>query len=112
MCHWFYHLIVGIIVFYIKTVQADFKYNVSLAQMHTCRHYTIPSNRGYNYADFFHIHKLDNNKMAPNELLHLKFYVMTARDAHILLSVNDHPKLMDRVYEIGKFNNVYIEKYI
>ncbi|KAM7342262.1 neuronal acetylcholine receptor subunit NtR [Cochliomyia hominivorax] len=100
MCHWFYHLIVGIIFLNINSIKADFKYNISLAQMDTCRHYSIPNNRGYNYADFFHITKLDNNKLAPNELLHLKFYVMTARDAHILLSVTDRPSLMDRVYEI------------
>ncbi|XP_037822468.1 neuronal acetylcholine receptor subunit beta-4 [Lucilia sericata] len=100
MCHWFYHLLVGIVLFYINGVKADFKYNVSLAQMHTCRHYSIPNNRGYSYADFFHIPQLNNNKLAKTELLHLKFYVMTARDAHILLAVNERPKLMDRVYEI------------
>ncbi|XP_073847024.1 neuronal acetylcholine receptor subunit NtR [Musca autumnalis] len=80
--------------------KADFKYNVSLAQMDTCRHYTIPLNRGYNYAHFFHLPQLKNNKLADNELLHLKFYVMTARDAHILLASTDHPRLMDKVYEI------------
>lgn len=105
MCHWFYHLTVGILFVQLNNVKADFKYNVSLAQMNTCRHYSIPNNRGYNYAEFFHVHNLNNNNLANAELLHLKFYVMTARDAHILLSVTDRPKLMDRVYEIGKKKN-------
>uniref|UniRef100_A0A1A9V5D9 Neurotransmitter-gated ion-channel ligand-binding domain-containing protein n=1 Tax=Glossina austeni TaxID=7395 RepID=A0A1A9V5D9_GLOAU len=70
--------------------------------METCKHYAIPATRGYVYTDFFHIRGMNNNKLAANELLHLKFYVMTARDAHILLSVTDHPRLLDRVYEIGK----------
>ncbi|XP_065367779.1 acetylcholine receptor subunit beta-type acr-3 [Calliphora vicina] len=100
MCHWSYHLIVGIVLLQLNGAKADFKYNVSLAQMDTCRHYTIPNNRGYSYADFFHIPNLNNNKVANTELLHLKFYVMTARDAHILLAVNNRPKLNDRVYEI------------
>ncbi|XP_061401757.1 neuronal acetylcholine receptor subunit beta-4 [Musca vetustissima] len=84
----------------LRPTKADFKYNVSLAQMDTCRHYTIPMNRGYNYADFFHLTHLKNNKLADNELLHLKFYVMTARDAHILLSSTDQPRSKDKVYEV------------
>ncbi|KAI9583015.1 neuronal acetylcholine receptor subunit alpha-3 [Glossina fuscipes] len=88
------------IVTCLSLVQGDFKYNVSLSQMETCKHYAIPATRGYVYTDFFHIRGMNNNKLAANELLHLKFYVMTARDAHILLSVTDHPRLLDRVYEI------------
>ncbi|XP_005187051.2 uncharacterized protein LOC101893266 [Musca domestica] len=84
----------------LQEAMADFKYNVSLAQMDTCRHYTIPTNRGYHYADFFHLTHLKNNKLGDNELLHLKFYVMAARDAHILLATTDHPRLSDKVYEI------------
>lgn len=95
-------ILVAFVICICSRVQADFKYNVSLAQMSTCRHYNIPMIRGYNYADFFHIPHMKNNKLAENELLHLKFYVMTARDAHILLSATDHPRLLDRVYEIGK----------
>lgn len=106
MCHWFYLIVCGILLIFVNGVKADLKYNVSLAQMDTCRHYSIPINRGYNYADFFHIHNMNNNKLKENELLHLKFYVMTARDAHILLSVTDHPRLMDRVYEIGRDLNI------
>uniref|UniRef100_A0A1B0G7M4 Neurotransmitter-gated ion-channel ligand-binding domain-containing protein n=1 Tax=Glossina morsitans morsitans TaxID=37546 RepID=A0A1B0G7M4_GLOMM len=91
-----------VIVVCLSLVQGDFKYNVSLSQMETCKHYAIPATRGYVYTDFFHVRGMNNNKLAANELLHLKFYVMTARDAHILLSVTDHPRLLDRVYEIGK----------
>uniref|UniRef100_A0A1A9WIU0 Neurotransmitter-gated ion-channel ligand-binding domain-containing protein n=1 Tax=Glossina brevipalpis TaxID=37001 RepID=A0A1A9WIU0_9MUSC len=89
-----------VIVIFLSLVQGDFKYNVSLSQMETCKHYAIPATRGYVYTDFFHVRTMNNNKLAANELLHLKFYVMTARDAHILLSVTDHPRLLDRVYEI------------
>lgn len=104
MCHWFYHLLVGILFIALPNgVNANFRYNVSLEQMATCHQYIIPNNRGYNYLDFFHIRNLNNNKLKDTELLHLKFYVMTARDAHVLLSVTDRPTLSDRVYEIGKF---------
>ena len=104
MCHWLYHLLVGILFIALPNgVIANFKYNVSLEQMATCHQYIIPNNRGYNYLDFFHIPNLNNNKLKDTELLHLKFYVMTSRDAHILLSVTDHPRLNDRVYEIGKY---------
>lgn len=82
-------------------VNGALKYNVSLSQMETCQHYLIPETRGYVYLDFFHLPQLRNNKLASDELLHLKFYVMTSRDAHILLSANDQPRLFDRVYEIG-----------
>lgn len=83
-------------------VTGALKYNVSLSQMETCHHYLIPETRGYVYLDFFHVPSLRNNRLANDELLHLKFYVMTSRDAHILLSVNNQPRLFDRVYEIGK----------
>uniref|UniRef100_A0A1I8PJ48 Neurotransmitter-gated ion-channel ligand-binding domain-containing protein n=1 Tax=Stomoxys calcitrans TaxID=35570 RepID=A0A1I8PJ48_STOCA len=95
-----FHILVALMTLSFDLTAADFKYNVSLTQMATCHHYVIPMSRGYNYADFFHVQKLKNNKLADNEVLHLKFYVMTARDAHILLSVTDHPRLVDKVYEI------------
>lgn len=89
-------------------VTGALKYNVSLSQMETCHHYLIPETRGYVYLDFFHVPFLRHNKLANDELLHLKFYVMTSRDAHILLSVNNQPRLFDRVYEIGnKKSSIY-----
>lgn len=48
------------------------------------------------------VHSLDNNKARSGERLHLKFYVLTSMDAHILLSVTDRLRPTDRVYEIGK----------
>ncbi|XP_011209109.2 uncharacterized protein LOC105230182 [Bactrocera dorsalis] len=75
------------------------KYNVSLAQMDTCKEFRI-ANTGYAYTQFFHIHKLTNNKVNANERLHLKFYVLAPMDAHILLSTNDRPLSRDRVYEV------------
>uniref|UniRef100_A0A1B0B0Q0 Farnesoic acid O-methyl transferase domain-containing protein n=1 Tax=Glossina palpalis gambiensis TaxID=67801 RepID=A0A1B0B0Q0_9MUSC len=101
MCVNFKNYFAGlVIVTCLSLVQGDFKYNVILSQMETCTHYAIPATRGYVYTDFFHIRGMNNNKLAANELLHLKFYVMTARDAHILLSVTDRPRLLNRVYEI------------
>lgn len=78
------------------------RYNISFAQLDTCDSIEIDKFAGYAYKDFFMIHTLDNNNILPNERLHLKFYVLTSMDAHILLSVTNHPRPEDRVYEIGK----------
>ncbi|XP_023167360.2 ligand-gated ion channel 4 [Drosophila hydei] len=76
------------------------RYNISFAQLDTCDSIEIDKFAGYAYKDFFMLHTLDNNKVLPNERLHLKFYVVTTMDAHILLSVTNHPRPDDRVYEI------------
>lgn len=76
------------------------KFNISLSDLTTCQQYTIKS-RGYTYADFFQLNTMKNNRVKDNERLHLKFYVMTSMDAHILLSEVDSPRKTDRVYEIG-----------
>ncbi|KAH8401944.1 hypothetical protein KR009_008797 [Drosophila setifemur] len=75
------------------------RYNVSFAQLDTCESYSV-KNTGYAYRDFFMVHSLDNNKLRNGERLHLKFYVLTTMDAHILLSVTNHLRPNDRVYEI------------
>ncbi|XP_055920838.1 acetylcholine receptor-like protein cup-4 [Eupeodes corollae] len=75
------------------------KFNISLSNLATCEEYYIKS-RGYTYADFFNINSMKNGKTKDNERLHLKFYVMTSMDAHILLSEVDNPRKLDRVYEI------------
>nr|XP_014100670.2 uncharacterized protein LOC106625375 [Bactrocera oleae] len=85
-------------VLFVQLTAAN-KYNVSLAQMDTCKEFRIV-NSGYAYTQFFHIHKLVNNKLNSNERLHLKFYVLAPMDAHILLSTNDRPLSRDRVYEV------------
>ncbi|KAH8299472.1 hypothetical protein KR044_001735, partial [Drosophila immigrans] len=76
------------------------RYNISFAQLDTCDSIDIDTSHGYAYKDFFMVHALDNNNIKDNERLHLKFYVLTSMDAHILLSVTSHPRHMDRVYEI------------
>ncbi|XP_020800363.1 neuronal acetylcholine receptor subunit alpha-3 [Drosophila serrata] len=78
---------------------AHCKYNVSFAQLDSCESYSI-RDAGYAYRDFFMVHSLDNNKAKAGERLHLKFYVLTTMDAHILLSVTNHVRPNDRVYEI------------
>ncbi|XP_039957154.1 uncharacterized protein LOC120772539 [Bactrocera tryoni] len=90
---------VCIITLLFLQLSAANKYNVSLAQMDTCKEFRI-ANTGYAYTQFFHIHKLANNKVNANERLHLKFYVLAPMDAHILLSTNDRPLSRDRVYEV------------
>jgi len=78
------------------------KYNVTLSQLGTCKEYDIKGT-GYVYKDFFYIRTLNNTRTKTNEKLHLKFYVMTNMDAHILLTNTDSPRLTSKVYEIGKF---------
>ncbi|KAH8283455.1 hypothetical protein KR018_002519, partial [Drosophila ironensis] len=75
------------------------RYNVSFAQLDTCNSYEIRE-AGYAYRDFFVVHSLDNKQLREGERLHLKFYVLTSKDAHILLSVAKQPRSNDRVYEI------------
>ncbi|XP_017077032.2 acetylcholine receptor subunit beta isoform X1 [Drosophila eugracilis] len=75
------------------------RFNVSFSQLESCESYSIP-NLGYGYRNFFMLNELSNNNRKAGERLHLKFYVLTSMDAHILLSVTNHPRLRDRVYEI------------
>ncbi|SPP72752.1 neuronal acetylcholine receptor subunit beta-2 [Drosophila guanche] len=75
------------------------RYNISFAQLDSCESYTIKE-AGYAYRDFFMVHTLDNNQIKGKERLHLKFYVLTSMDAHILLSVTNRLRPNDRVYEI------------
>lgn len=83
-------------------VAAKNRFNISLEQLDACESLDIPLSSGYAYKDFFVVHKFDNNKVQTNERIHLKFYVLTTMDAHILLSVTNYPRHNDRVYEIGK----------
>ncbi|XP_039479747.1 neuronal acetylcholine receptor subunit beta-2 [Drosophila santomea] len=75
------------------------RFNVSFSQLDSCESYSVP-NTGYGYRTFYMLRELSNNNRKAGERLHLKFYVLTAMDAHILLSVTNHPRLNDRVYEI------------
>ncbi|XP_043643566.1 acetylcholine receptor subunit beta [Drosophila teissieri] len=75
------------------------RFNVSFSQLDSCESYSVP-NTGYGYRKFYMLRELSNNNRKAGERLHLKFYVLTAMDAHILLSVTNHPRLNDRVYEI------------
>ncbi|KAH8395369.1 hypothetical protein KR222_003019, partial [Zaprionus bogoriensis] len=76
------------------------RYNVSLEQLNSCDSLDIEPSSGYVYQNFFMVHSMENNKIQSNERLHLKFYVLTTMDAHILLSVTNRPRQYDRVYEI------------
>ena len=85
----------------VLSVEGFNRYNVSFAHLSTCKEYDLLGT-GYGFKDFFPAHSLNNSQLRDNEALHLKFYVMTDMDAHILLSVTHHPRLFDRVYEIGE----------
>ncbi|XP_013119601.2 uncharacterized protein LOC106096405 isoform X2 [Stomoxys calcitrans] len=89
-----------ILIFHLGVVKAETKFNITSAQMDTCRHYVIPRNQGYKYVDFFHLSAFKYTKLSENEIFHLKFYVNAARDAHILLTEIPNPSLSDNVYEI------------
>ncbi|XP_017045094.1 neuronal acetylcholine receptor subunit alpha-6 [Drosophila ficusphila] len=82
-----------------ESAQSQSRFNVSFSQLDSCESISIP-NTGYGYRTFFMVHELDNNNRKAGEWLHLKFYVMTSMDAHILLSVTNHLRGNDRVYEI------------
>ncbi|XP_017123744.1 neuronal acetylcholine receptor subunit alpha-4 [Drosophila elegans] len=74
------------------------RFNVSFSQLESCETYMVPI--GYGYRNFFMVHTLSNNNIKAGQRLHLKFYVMTSMDAHILLSVTNRLRPNDRVYEI------------
>ncbi|XP_016967744.1 uncharacterized protein LOC108036246 [Drosophila biarmipes] len=75
------------------------RFNVSFSQLDSCDSFSVP-NTGYSYRKFYMLRDLSNNNRKAGERLHLKFYVLTTMDAHILLSVTNHPRINDRVYEI------------
>ncbi|KAH8348505.1 hypothetical protein KR084_008050 [Drosophila pseudotakahashii] len=75
------------------------RFNVSFSQLDSCESHSVAST-GYGYRKFYVLHELNNNNQKEGERLHLKFYVLTSMDAHILLSVTNHPRINDRVYEI------------
>uniref|UniRef100_A0A6P4FMA8 Neuronal acetylcholine receptor subunit alpha-4-like n=1 Tax=Drosophila rhopaloa TaxID=1041015 RepID=A0A6P4FMA8_DRORH len=83
---------------YAESALQQTRFNVSFSQLEFCE--TYMANPGYLYRDFFEVHELSNNNKKAGERLHLKFYVMTSMDAHILLSVTNHMRFNDRVYEI------------
>lgn len=66
----------------------------------TCTEYDTRS--GYGYHDFFQVRKLKTNA-SNDDLLNLKFYVLAAKDAHILLSEANRTSESTRVIEIGNF---------
>lgn len=70
-----------------------------------CKEYDVKS--GYKYTDFFEIDtfRQKNGSAAENGiLLNLKLFVITGKDAHILLSPTQHIKA-SAVYEIGLYNS-------
>jgi len=83
-----------------ESEQPSTRFNVSFSQLDSCESFSVP-NTGYGYRKFYMLHELSNNNRKAGERLHLKFYVLTSMDAHILLSVTSHPRVNDRVYEIG-----------
>ncbi|XP_055837506.1 uncharacterized protein LOC129905904 [Episyrphus balteatus] len=54
--------------------------------------------RAYGYRDFIEVSSIKTNLPKHNERLHMKFYVMTSMEAHILLSENNSPNWEFPVY--------------
>ncbi|XP_055837288.1 uncharacterized protein LOC129905752 [Episyrphus balteatus] len=67
------------------------KFNINLSDLETCQEYYL-QDKEYGYKDFFEVNSMKQNLTKDNELLHLKFYVTTSKDAHILLSEDYNPK--------------------
>ncbi|XP_055837523.1 uncharacterized protein LOC129905916 [Episyrphus balteatus] len=76
------------------------KFNISYSQLDTCKEYFIESG-DHKYKDYFQISSMNNPKLEDNQRLHLKFFVMTRMDAHILLSEFENQTCSDPVYEIA-----------
>ena len=75
--------------------------------MSQCQEFTTTG--GYNYHTFFEIDKFRGNK-ASDYIVNLKFFILASKDAHILLSKEEHPSLKTPVYEFGKFELFFTEE--
>lgn len=64
-----------------------------------CKEYRIDGQ--YIYKEAFSILGLKNNRPYDNEVFRMKFYVLTDRDANIMISNEQKSQTNDRVYEIG-----------
>lgn len=55
---------------------------------------------GNQYRHYFHINDVQTGAQG-HWIFNLKFYVLAASNAHIILSKTDTPSAFDPVYEIG-----------
>lgn len=88
-------------LFLVLCVECTFgsRCNVGWSELINCKEYRAGPN--HLYEKFFSPDEIRNNP-EENERLRLKFYVIAARDAHILLSPVVNAVKADDVYEIGK----------
>uniref|UniRef100_A0A0P6K120 Putative farnesoic acid 0-methyl transferase n=1 Tax=Aedes aegypti TaxID=7159 RepID=A0A0P6K120_AEDAE len=77
---------------------AESKYNVTYADLDKCKQYNAVS--GYNYHAFFKLADLDNHSPDNETIVNLRLFVVTAKDAHVLLSDSDSNIADAQVYEI------------
>lgn len=67
-------------------------------ELQFCKEYAAVS--GYTYNDYFHIDSFRQNVSNVDDIINLNLYVLTAKDALILLTPDDTNKTAP-VYEIG-----------
>ncbi|XP_055532815.1 uncharacterized protein LOC129722956 [Wyeomyia smithii] len=79
---------------------SESKYNVSYADLDKCKQFNAVS--GYNYHTFFKLKDLENHNLDNETIVNLRLFVVTNKDAHILLSDVDSasPEATNQVYEI------------
>ncbi|KAL5274377.1 hypothetical protein ACFFRR_000858 [Megaselia abdita] len=91
-------------LFLIKLV-SGFDTNLPYSAFNECKEYRVDGQ--YVYKDSFNIHGLKNNRPYDNEVFRMKFYVLTDRDANIMISNERKVQNNDNAYEIviGGWNN-------
>ncbi|XP_053683435.1 uncharacterized protein LOC128733695 [Sabethes cyaneus] len=77
---------------------SESKYNVSYADLDKCKQYNAVS--GYNYHTFFKLEELENHSLDNETVINLRLFVITSKDAHILLSDIESATADAQVYEI------------
>lgn len=104
---------IGIPVFILLTGSSTiFAYNanLSLDVLSQCQEYQIDGE--YKYREAFEIMDMKNNKPYENEVFRLKFYVFTLSYAHILISNQSSVDIGDPAYEIGAYQDDFLNKTV
>lgn len=78
--------------------------HIPYSELLKCKEFQGPAD--YNYQQFFDIIKFDNNKPSNGEVFRIKLYVLSTRDAWILLSSSAN--LTEEAHEIGIIYNTAV----
>lgn len=93
------------LIFLIINFVFAFNANLPYSAFNGCREYRIDGQ--YIYKDAFNIKNFRNNRPYDNEIFRMKFYVLTDRDANIMISNVEKVQDNEPVYEISKCCNLF-----